>query len=453
MTFLLPLVALALAFATLLLARTDRGKLDPARVGVLALLVAIGVGVAFKTAPSADRTPAIVGLVLGALAPVLGRLTGSLAPGVAAAAALHLFPTNAAMGLALVVGTGLGALAVGGEASALAAALVFAADDLGARHSQAPAAAFVGSQVGVALAVGAFVAPFLPKALALGRSVVVGMVTLLGGLYAARAVNEAGTLCVGLGALTGVVLHFLMPDDEGESPRVGLAAVIGVGLATVAFGLGRGAGMGLAGLGAVGVLLAVDNRRAVLTLGPLVGLVMYRVLREAGTGATRALDIAQHYTLLALILGLVFPLLPSDWLRHRRGAVGVGLWGIVTLAAAPLAIAALGVRGAIGLVVGLGTAGLVQALRAPTPRIAEGDAKAVERPEDATVRGETRESLLPLALGTSLGGSAILALTWLGDDSALARDAKVRLFAYAAVGIAIIAAMLSVAGRQKREAQ
>ena len=446
MTFLLPLVALLLALAAPFVLRTERGSFSGARLGALAFLVLLGVGIVFKAAPPDDRTPALIGLLLGALVPLLGSWTGSLSAGVAGAAALHLFPASPAMGLAFAAGTGLGALAVGGEAAAIVGVLVFAADELGMRHSQVPAAAFVGSQVGVALAVGAFLSAFLPRALALAKPFVVGILAILAGLFVARGLSESGlTVCVAVGALTGVVLHFLMPEEEGESSRVGLAAVVGVGLATVAFGLGRGLGMGLAGLASVGVLLAVGNRRAVLALGPLVGLVVYRMLREAGTGATRALDIGQHYSLLALTLGLVLPLLPTDWLRGRgraAHATGVALWGVVWLTVAPLVVVAFGMRGGIGFTVGLGVAGLVAALRTLRPPRHEG-----------TETVPLHSPLLPLALGASLGGSTILALLWLGDDSALSRDAKLHLFGYAAVGIVIIAGMLAFVGRPVKESK
>ena len=455
MTSLLPLVALLLAFAAPFVLRKERGRLSGPRLGALLLLVVLAAGIAFKAAPADDRTPALVGLLLGAIAPLLGVWTGSLAAGVAGAAALHLFPASPALGLAFAAGTGLGALAVGGEAAAIAGVLVFAVDELGMRHSQNPAAAFVGSQVGVALAVGAFLSALLPRSLAAAKSVVVGILASLAGLLVARGLGESGlTTCAVVGAVAGVVLHFLMPEEEGESSRVGLAAIVGVGLATVAFGLGRGLGMGMAGLTSVGVLLAVGNRRAALALGPLVGLVMYRVLREAGTGATRALDIGQHYSLLALVLGLVLPLLPTDWLRGRgraTHAAGVALWGVVLLAAAPLVVVAFGMRGGIGFTVGLGVAGLVAALRVARTFVpADG-----EPLETLAIAGtETRAtSLLPLALGASLGGSTILALLWLGDDPALSRDAKLHLFGYAAVGIAIIAAMLTLVGRPVKESK
>ena len=456
MTFLLPLVALALAFAAPLVLRTERGKIEPLRAAaLLALLVAAAV-VVFRAAPEADRTPALVGLVLGGLACLVGSWAGGMAVGVAAAGALHLLPAAAlpTAGLALVAGTGLGALAVGGELAAVAAVLVVAADNLGMRHSQVPAAAFVGSQVGVAAAVGAFLAAafvsgLLPKGAAFLRPVVAGALVLLAGLYVAKTLNESGlNLCVGLGALAGILVHFMMPDEEADASRVGLAAVIGVGLATVAFGLGKGAGMALAALAAGGVLLAVENRRALLALGPFVGLVMYRVLREAGTGATRALDIGQHYTLLALVLGLTLPLLPFEGLRLRGGAARAALWGVVMVAAAPLVVVALGMRGGIGFVVGLGVAGLVQAMRGE-PLSPPGDRGDGSEPR--TTSHDPRPTLAPLALGSGLAGATILALGWLGDEASITRDQKVRLLAYAAAGIAVVAVLLLALGRQTKK--
>ena len=450
MTFLLPLVALALALAAPFLLRTERRGLDVPRLVALAVLTAVAVAAAMRFAPGTEGRPAAMGVVLGALACALGAWSGGPAAGVAGAAALHLFAPSSAMGLAFVAGTALGALTVGGEAAALAGVLVFAADDLGMRHSQLPAAAFIGSQVGVSVAVGALLAGLVPSRVALMRPVVVGVLATLAGLVAAKGLGEEGlTLGAALGAVAGVVLALLMPEEEGESSRVGLATVVGVGLATVAFGLGRGLGMGIAALAAVGVLLAVDRRRAVLALGPLMGLVMFRVLREAGTGATRALDIGQHYTLLALVLGLALPLLPTDWLRGRASALGAGLWGIVLLAAPPLVVVALGMRGGVGFVVGLGVSGLVQAFRIVDRGLAIVGEGAVDDRQSSV---HNPQSLLPLALGAGLGGATILALAWLGEDSALARDAKLRLFAYAAVGIAAVAGMLALVGRRKGEA-
>jgi hypothetical protein len=455
MTFLLPLVAFALAIAAPFLLRTERGRVEIARVGALLALLAVSAVIVFRSEPEVDRMPALVGLALGAAACVLGAWGGGLAFGVAAASALHLLPASSlpVVGLALVAGTGLGALTVGGEVAALAAVLVVAADNLGMRHSPVPAAAFVGSQAGVALAVGALLVVRI-KELVFIRPILVGVLVSLAGLFVFREDGNGLLYCLALGALGGVVLDLLVSDKASESSRVGLAAIIGVGLATAAFGLGKGVGLALATLAAVGVLLAVENRRAVLALGPLVGLTLYRVLREAGTGATRALEINQNYTILALLIGLALPLMPTDWLTGRVRTARVAssfLWGIVAIAAAPLVLTAFGMRGGVGFVVGLGISGLVQAFRAPSSflrgaRVAKDDYVDREGNEEG-VGGGDKTTLLPLALGAGLSGATILALGWIGAESAFSRDDKIHLFGYAATGIAVIAILLALLGR------
>lgn len=436
MTFLLPLVAFALAVAAPFLLRTERGKLDLGRLTALVVLL-IGAGaVIFKAAPAIDRSPALIGLVLGTLACVLGAWGGGLGFGVAAASALHFLPATSlpSAGMALAAGAGLGALAIGGEMAALAAILVVASDLMGMRLSQEPAAAFIGSQIGVAITVGAFLSAWVPDRFRLTRPIVVAAIVMLAGRFLVQIVGgESFSVTIAMGAVAGVVIHLLMPDEEGEAARVGLAAFIGIGVATAAFSFNKGAGMAFAFLAAYGVLLSVGNRRAALALGPVVGLVMFRVLREAGTGATRALEIGQHYTLLALVLGLFLPLLPTDWLtaRTKGHAAGIVLWGIVAIAAAPLVVVTLGMRGGIGFLIGLGVVGLVQALRGG----------------EGTVR-----SLSPLALGGGMAGATILAITWLGDETALTRDQKIWLFIYAVGAMTVIAALLAVVGRTKKEA-
>jgi hypothetical protein len=435
MTFLLPLVAFALAVAAPFVLQSERGKLDLWRIGaLLVLLLAVGEMV-LRSAPEIDRTSALIGLALGALSCVGGRWSGGLGFGVAAAAALHLLPATSlpVAGMALAAGTALGALTAGGESSAIAAVLVVAADNLGMRHSQIPAGAFVGSQVGVALTVASLFPHFKHESAKILRVPGVAAVALLAYAFLPHGTEfQSLGLCLALGSISAVVIHVLMPSDESEPSRVGLAAVIGIGLATVAFSLEKGVGMAVALLTASGILLALGNHRAVLALGPAVGLVIYRVLREAGTGATRALDISQHYTLLALVFGLTLPLLPVDWLKTRAKvhAIGSVAWGLVMIATPPLVVIALGMRGGIGLIIGLGVAGLVEALKAPSN----------EKP------------LSPLAIGAGMAGATVLTLTWLGEESALSRDEKVRLFGYVAVGIVIVASLLGFVGRTKKEA-
>ncbi|RYG47350.1 hypothetical protein EON79_07590 [bacterium] len=454
MTFLLPLVALALAALGFFLSRAASERRFEGGRGIALLLAAfVGAGIVSRFGPEIDRTPTLIGLFLGVIAVAAGEFLGgwvaTLALGVAAASALHLLPATGlpAAQLALMGGAGLGAVAFGkgGATTALVAILVAATDNLGMRHSDVAGAAFLGSQLGLAATIGALLAGYVPPKLAMAKPVAIGILVLLTALFATKPLEDGGLLIsAGLGALGGLILHWLFADDEPSPLRIGMAVVIGVGLATIAFGLGRGAGMALSLLAAGGVLLGVGDRRAFLTLGPLVGLVLFRVLREAGTGATRALDIAQHYTLLALVLGAVVPLLPVDWMAGGRRLAGGGseethselptahrglptaagtfLWGLLILAIPPLVIVIFGMRGAIGFVVGLGLSGLFQAMRGA-------------------------KDLSPLAIGSGMAGATILALKPLADKADLTRDEKMHMLLVWGVGIVVIAGILAFLSR------
>lgn len=434
MSFLLPLAALVLALlARLTLSGSGEKSAPFVRLVPLTVLVIVAGGAVARFAPEVDRNPAIVSILIGAIvvasAAYLARPVGALALGLAGASGLHLLSATAlpTTGPTLLIGAGLAVLTVGGETAALAAAIVVAADNLGMRHSDVPAAAYVGSQLGLAFVVGGYLAAWIPEKLNLLKPLVPGIVLLLGALIVSKTTNNLGLATLaGIGALTGVVLY-AMQGDESDNLRVGLGAIAGVALGTVAFALDQAAGMAIALLAAMGTLLAVGDRRNVLALGPLLGLVLFRVLREAGTGATRALDIGQHYTLLALVVGLVIAALPFDWQRGRKAqVVGSGLWGLLAIATPPFLVAALGMRGSTGLVVGLGVAGLLQ-----------------------TARGKA--DLRPLALGAGLSAATILCLDWMGDDADLARDVKLRMLGYAAVAAVVIAVALAAAGRRRLE--
>lgn len=440
MSLLLPLVALALA-ALSRYAFRDREPLawrfDVPRIVALVLLALVAVGVAYRFGPPGDRSPLAIGLLAGAVAVLVGDVVGGSAAtigiGVAAAASMHGLAHAAVpkAELALMVGAGLGALALGGEAAiatALAATLCAAADNLGGYRLDLPAAGLLGSEFGLAVLVGTILAGWIPSKQSALKPLGGALLAVVAGFFLSQKLKFHGLAeVIALGAGAGLVLHWLLPDEEGEPGRYGLAVVIGIGVATLAFGLARGTGMACALIAAALVLLGVGNRRAVLTLGPLVGLVMYRVLREAGTGATRALDIGQHYALLGIALGAVLPLLPTDWLRRdgAKAPVGSFLWGLIVLTVPPLVILMLGMKGAVGFVAGLGFTGLCQALR-------------------------NRTDLLPLALATGMGGASVIGLGWLSEADQLTRDEKVRVFMYAGAGLAVVAIVLTLLTRPRQ---
>jgi hypothetical protein len=443
MTILLPLIALALAVLDFVFRPKDRESTRPPAARILALLavLVVAVGLTVKYGPAADTLGLVTGLVAGAIVALVGELLGgsvaALAMGVAGASALHLLkaPVLPAAQLALVGGAALGAIALGsgglvqGAATAtLVAAMCAAGDFLGARQSDAPAAAIVGSFIGAAGVVGAFASAFLVARYRAVHPILVAVVTVAGAWIATRPIGDSPLLVVtAIGSVAGLVVYFLLPDEEADAVRLGLGTVIAIGVATIAFGLGRGAGMGVALVAMALPLLATGNFRAVLTLGPLLTLVLYRLLREEHPDLSRALDIGQHYAMLGIVLGAVLPLLPSDWLRRGglKAALGAFLWGLLALGIPALLTVMLGSKGAVGFVVGLGLSGLCQVLR--------GD-----------------RSLQPLAIAAGFSTITILLMGWLRDAIELSRDEKVRIFAYAGGGLLLMAALLALLSRPAR---
>jgi hypothetical protein len=442
MNILLPVLAVALAAASAFLAPREP---VPDRGGWLRVVAALGLGLfaivaAMRMAKGGGGLAVPSGLLIGILATGvagwLGRPTTGLALGVAAAACLPILVSGADLPVAqfgLVAAAAIGALAFPGKAgiaaastSAAVAAASYLADQRLA-HAAAPTVALVialgavvGGVVGQAVKSPAIRA-FLPPVGALVAAGVVGL----------RVVSEFGIpVTVAAGAVAGLAVRALVTDDaEADGLQVGLAALIWLGVATLAFGLLRGLGMSLALLGALAALLPDGGRRALLTVGPLAGLVMYRLLREAQPEASRALDIGQHYALVGLAVGLIVPLLPVEW-RHPRGtergeAAGAFLWGLLALGLPALVLLVFGGVGAVGFIAGLGFAALVQALRG-------------------------RNESLPLPLGMGMAGTTVLLTGWLGTLTGLTRDEKLRALAVAGVAIVVIAGLLTLLARGVR---
>jgi len=399
--------------------------------GLLALVV-IASFLATRVGPPAELAPTLTGLILGVAFATGARFLGGILPGlslaVAASAAGHLVPLVPSAQLGMLLGAGLAAIVFSSDSSgrfALWSLLIVSADRLGASNNDAPGYAYLGTLLGVISIVGLAAGIPIPANYRGFSPVVAGLLIALGGVLLSRYVWEAAlTVAVGLGATVGVVLHFLVEEGESNAGRMGLATILTIGLATVAFGAFRGSGMSLSLVAAAGVLAVSPNRRALLALGPLVGLVLYRVLREEGTGASRALDIGQHYTLLALALGTIVPLMFADW---RGRGMGFGLWGLVGLTVPPFIITMFGVRGAVGFIVGLGFAAMVDALR---------------RAESFTV----------YAAAAIMAPITLLSLHVAKDVDALTRDQKIPILIGASIVLTLLAGGLTVLGRgQKAE--
>ena len=439
MNFLLPVLALALAVLSAFLPPREPGRDRPpgSRLAAALALGVIAIAVSLRFAKTGEGVGLSVGILAGVVAAGaavwLSNPVSALALGVAGASVLPAVAGTAlpSAQFALIGSAALTSLALGGLAlpCAATAAAVAAAGYLGDQRLAHTAAPTLGIVVGLGAVVGGVIGQGMKSNLARAFLPAVGAV-VAAGFLGLKVVGENGvTTSVLAGALCGLAVRYLVPEDEEvDALRVGIAALIWLGVATLAFGLLKGFGMSLALLGGLAALLPSGGRKGLLTLGALSGLVMYRLLREAHPDASRALDIGQHYALVGLALGLIIPLLPADWfgrlLAGNRTAGGAFLWGLLALGTPVLVLLVFGGVGAVGFIAGLGLSGLIQALRG-------------------------RSEILPLPLGMGMAGITLLLSGWIDSVTGLVRDEKLKVLGIAAVGLIVVAGLLAVLSRNE----
>lgn len=419
MTQILPWVALALAAAALLAREGSRAesagptplwleiRAHAQYATALAALAAIALVAGLVWRESADGLlTASGGLLLGFAVALIahmaelaenGSLAGPVIPMALAGAAIGVtsFGQKEAplvLQLGAVAGISLGAWMLslrsrgaGGSWAALAA--VFSATVVSVNYLGDKGPGDKAAEAGTALAVVAVLAGLLATGIArfvqrqrgegdarAGVFVVVAAaLLLLGGTLVGRQhlFMEDVALIFGGSALAALVVNWFLPDgaDRGAL-RFLIAAVVWIAIGTIAFGLRKGYGMSIALIGALSMLTLLGNRRAILTLGPVLALVMFRVFRETYPEAYRAIDIGQHYAMIGLLLGMALPLMPVEWGRLLRAkdagvavVVAAGLWIVLLIGVQPAAAVLLGAKGVVGFVVGLGFGSAIESLR------------------------------------------------------------------------------------------
>jgi hypothetical protein len=181
-------------------------------------------------------------------------------------------------------------------------------------------------------------------------------------LFGAKYVDlqDALVLCSGAAALA--ILLAFSQGEEAEQGTVLLQSVIWLAAATVAFSMRKGFGMSLVLAAGAITFLSLNRPKALLTMGPLLGLVLYRIFRDANLEATRSLDIGQHYALIGLLLGGMLPLIPGTLIAKYRAESGALAFGAFLTAIPVVTLALLDSKGVIGVVAGLGVAGVLAAL-------------------------------------------------------------------------------------------
>ena len=436
MNIALPIIALVLSATAYALGRKDAKGTRPNLLCLLGLAVFVILGAKFGSTTGKELWPLAGGLATGALVALgaewLGLATVSLGLGVAGAALLPVFGKGAVTAeLGLAVGAMAGTLFSGGGKNAafaaVSATVVATIDALGSYNADVPAAAHYGSLLGT---------------IAIGSAVVMlalrfkswlwpaGAVILAAGAYLAE--KRLGLVGVGLpavlGVLTGLVVLYLLPEDETDAFKMAVATVLWLGLATLAYGPARGFGMNVALFAGIAVPIALGRSRAVLSCGPLAALVFVRLFNQVHGRESAALDISQHYVLIGLTVGAILPAVYDEWQARspRLPALAALLWGVL-LVGLPVALTLLvEAKGLVGFIVGLGFGGLLLARR-------------------------TGLTVQPLAITTGVGAAAILVYGRMIDVETVSRAQKMHFVAYSAIAIALVAIPLGLLVRPKLE--
>lgn len=378
----LALVVLALAYAYR--GKAVAGTTSIHAIGSAVLLALVLGGLAFALPAPYDPEPLralAVGVVVGAA--YLGgtrRLGLTLSPaatlgGGTLLASLALIGIPAVSGIEALAGIGGAALGAwilsrgsegeGLEMLAIAVPLVILGLVLGEKQ------AGLALLLGLMMAVGALVANAIGRSEGIAkRAPGLGIALVaLGGALAVLQIPMAQGLLTFVGtAFVALIVAGLVSDNRGL--LVVFGPVLFLAIATLAFGLDRTLGMTVAYLGAAGAAIVLRAPRVLLAAAPLAGVVAYRAFRQQFTEVTRAFDIAQHYSMLGFIAGILLVLLLVEWRRQADspwGSVLAAILALTVMLGMGAAFVVLDAKGAIGLVVGFGMAPVIALLRSHEP--------------------------------------------------------------------------------------
>ncbi len=432
----IPLLILSLLIlvASALLEKPEPGRPAKPHLGwILPVVVGAGMCLWAQTGPGAPKGALDSGLgvllgVLVALPLAFGRgdRVACVATAAVAMAATAFFPTPAKipalMGVAF--GLSLAATCLRGRTSAglaIAAGVGASANILAMKAQSGPDAFPIGTAF-LALGALSLLAGSLLPAASEARSArwvkiaVVCLPVALVGEFILWA--QVGSIpFTGLptaGVALALLTTYLLRDDSTDAFPLLLSGLIWLGAATVAFSLAKGLGVAVVGLAAVAVVVGLGESTALVCIAPILALAYYRAFRELNPSATQALDLGQHYTMIGFAAGALAPLVPAEWLRDREGQAGQVLWSLILVLATLAGMVLLGAKGAIGLVAGLGFAGILAAYR-------------------------NKPVVEALAFGGVVSFTVLVTYGWLGDWLDLGRTERTQ----ALVGVAVVIGLLS----------
>ncbi len=206
-------------------------------------------------------------------------------------------------------------------------------------------------------------------ALSRGREWVVSLVTAvvtvgLAAVFAWKVFPDWSLLfVVVLGVLTYALVAWIssVRIEGGQAPAV--VALLVVALAALAFRSMAGFGVGLAALVSFAVLIPLvrSGERAMVVASAVwigLGVALVRLFMEGFADELRGIDLRAYYTLVALVVGAVFPLVvssmfPMPELRARVWRVPSACAAGAFAALAPLVVMVVwGPRAVLGFLVG-----------------------------------------------------------------------------------------------------
>jgi hypothetical protein len=202
-------------------------------------------------------------------------------------------------------------------------------------------------------------------------------------LIAQRYLFLGASFNVALGAVASaaVVAYILETHSREATAPVAVCAFIWLGWGTIAFGLLQGLGVAISALFAGAFLVCIGARRGLASATVLVALLFYRVFLEAFPTDSRAIEVSQHYAVMGIVAGCLFPTLVAAWTRRicQRFDPGMRLLaafitGSILVAVIVASDFILGSRGTVGMLIGLCVAPAISGM-AETERI--GPAAAV----------------------------------------------------------------------------
>lgn len=243
-------------------------------------------------------------------------------------------------------------------------------------------------------------------------------------------------LVAAIGAVCALLTFWLVEEsDESTTTNVALSSLIWVAAATVAFGQARGYGMAILTLSGFAVFVALGARRAIVMLGVPLGLLVYRIFMEQHAGATRTMEVSQHYAVIGAIFGAMLPIALAEFggkIREKNMGIQAPIVGLLAIGVTTLGLVSslflVDVHGGVGLLIGLTLSPIIMALKY-----------------------DSSETLLGIC--AALGAGMTLLFGFVESKLGIERDVKVKLVIYLAVGVLVlvIASHMLLSSNKKKE--